>query len=202
MGLPSVTKACIICRVTQRSLGLLGACLLAFLIAGCQSPSVSRSAPRPAVFPSTPQEAPQVVPKPAPAPQTTAPAPEEPAPDPLEVECKKWLGTPYRTGGSSREGVDCSGFTSQIYLNVYKVKLPRTAATQFMVGKNVMTSQLKPGDLVFFQTSGEAPITHVGIYLGDGKFVHSSTRYGVILSHLYEGYYSQAFRGARRIKHP
>jgi cell wall-associated NlpC family hydrolase len=176
---------------------------MACLIAGCQAPA-SHVTMTPAV-PSTPPPT-----QPAPPPQKAAPpvqdtsaqAPEEPPPDPLQVECKKWLGTRYRLGGSNREGVDCSGFTSQIYLNVYNIKLPRTAADQFMRGRNVMTSQLKAGDLVFFQTSAAAPITHVGIYLGDGQFIHSSTRSGVILSHLYEGYYSQAFRGAKRIRNP
>jgi cell wall-associated NlpC family hydrolase len=120
--------------------------------------------------------------------------------DPLQVECKRWLGTPYRLGGQSRTGVDCSGLTSQVYLAVFNLKLPRSAAEQFNRGRNVTTVELKPGDLVFFQTSAAAPVTHVGIYLGDGTFIHSSTRYGVILSHLYDGYYSQAFRGAKRVK--
>jgi cell wall-associated NlpC family hydrolase len=179
--------------------------LLAGVVAGCQAPArrmgMGPAAPA-AVQPPPSQVQPQpVAQKPVPpAQETPAAVAEEPPPDPLQVECKKWLGTPYRLGGSNRQGVDCSGFTSQIYLNVYKIKLPRTAADQFMRGRNVMTSQLQPGDLIFFQTSAAAPITHVGIYLGDGQFMHSSTRYGVILSHLYEGYYSQAFRGAKRIR--
>jgi cell wall-associated NlpC family hydrolase len=168
---------------------------LAIVFAGCQSPSRYTPLGKPVSTMPTPS---QVLPPPPPPPKSQPPGPAQP--DPLRVECNRWLGTPYRLGGASRSGVDCSGLTCQVYQNVYNLKLPRTAAEQFNRGRNVTTVELKPGDLVFFQTSPAAPVTHVGIYLGHGAFIHSSTRSGVILSRLYEGYYSQSFRGAKRIK--
>lgn len=109
------------------------------------------------------------------------------------------LGTPYKYGGSSPGGFDCSGFVMYIY-NQYGIKLPRTASDQAALGTHVDKKDLKPGDLVFFNCGGSG-INHAGIYSGNGNFIHSSSPSsgGVIYSSLTEGYYQQHYVGARRI---
>jgi cell wall-associated NlpC family hydrolase len=110
-----------------------------------------------------------------------------------------YRGTPYHYGGSSRRGFDCSGFTSYVY-GRKGVSLPHSAAEQFQNGRKVSGSQIKPGDLVFFHTTRRG-ISHVGIYAGDGKFVHASSGGGSVrVDSLNSGYYKNRFRGARRVK--
>jgi cell wall-associated NlpC family hydrolase len=110
-----------------------------------------------------------------------------------------YRGVRYRYGGSSRNGFDCSGFTSHVYRSK-GVSLPRTAAQQFGRGKRVGKGELKAGDLVFFETTRRG-ISHVGIYAGDGKFVHASSGGGrVRVDTLESGYYRNRYRGARRVK--
>lgn len=110
-----------------------------------------------------------------------------------------YRGAPYRYGGSSRGGFDCSGFTSYVYASK-GVRLPHSAAAQFGHGNKVNKSSLKPGDLVFFETTRRG-ISHVGIYAGNGKFVHASSARGrVRVDSLNSGYYSARFRGARRVR--
>lgn len=110
-----------------------------------------------------------------------------------------YLGTPYRYGGASPGGFDCSGFTTYIFKQ-FNVQLPRTAAGQASVGRAVDRSDLMPGDLLLFKCYGNG-IDHVGIYYGEGKFIHSSSPRsgGVILSSLNESYYLRSYVGARRI---
>lgn len=121
---------------------------------------------------------------------------------PLYAESSLWLGVPYRHGGLSRKGVDCSGLTNIIYQKVYRVKLPRsTADLANMRMQNVSKKNLRTGDLVFFATSKDKRrINHVGIYLKDGCFIHASTSRGVIVSHLDEGYYSRTWKKGGRVK--
>lgn len=108
-------------------------------------------------------------------------------------------GTRYRYGGASRGGFDCSGLTSYVYAKK-GVSLPHNAAAQFKRGQAVSKSKLKEGDLVFFHTTRRG-ISHVGMYIGDGKFVHASSARGrVRVDSLNSGYYSQRYRGARRVK--
>lgn len=110
-----------------------------------------------------------------------------------------YRGTRYRYGGASRGGFDCSGFTRYVY-GEKGVDLPHSAAAQFGRGSRVAKGSLKSGDLVFFSTTRRG-ISHVGIYVGDGKFVHASSARGrVRVDSLAEGYYSDRFRGARRVK--
>ncbi|MFV0504348.1 MAG: NlpC/P60 family protein [Lachnospirales bacterium] len=114
---------------------------------------------------------------------------------------KQFTGTRYVWGGTNlNSGVDCSGFTTAVYRN-FGIPLSRTSSSQISNGTRVSRSELVPGDLVFFDTSGSnnGNISHVGIYSGNGKFVHSSTSRGVIVSSLSEGYYSSAFVGGSRI---
>ena len=110
-----------------------------------------------------------------------------------------YRGTPYRYGGASRGGFDCSGFTSYLY-GKKGISLPHTARGQFQHGKAVSHNSLKSGDLVFFHTVTPG-ISHVGMYIGNGKFVHSSSRRsgGVRVDNINSGYYRNAFRGGRRI---
>jgi cell wall-associated NlpC family hydrolase len=111
-----------------------------------------------------------------------------------------YRGTPYRYGGAGRGGFDCSGFTSYLYSHK-GVSLPHSARGQFAHGQKVGRSEMKPGDLVFFHTVTSG-ISHVGMYVGNGRFVHASSRRsgGVRVDSLESGYYKGAFRGARRVK--
>jgi hypothetical protein len=111
-----------------------------------------------------------------------------------------WLGTRYQYGGMTRGGIDCSAFTRMIFESTSKVALPRSAAQQSTVGKTVSKrSELQLGDLVFFNTRRRVAVGHVGIYLGDDLFAHSSSRYGVTISSLKSTYYGKRLIGARRL---
>ncbi len=109
-----------------------------------------------------------------------------------------YRGVPYVYGGTGGRGFDCSGFTSTIYRKK-GVRLPRTAAEQFNKGRHIDSSHMKEGDLVFFHTT-HSGISHVGIYAGDGKFVHASSSGGSVrVDSLESGYYKDRLRGARRV---
>ena len=112
-----------------------------------------------------------------------------------------WIGVPYRTGGSTKSGTDCSGFTSQLYKAVYKIELPRNSKAQLDICKKVSKNQLREGDLVFFSTdSSKKTINHVGIYLKDNKFVHASSSQGVVINSLNEPYYLTNWISGGRIR--
>jgi cell wall-associated NlpC family hydrolase len=105
-------------------------------------------------------------------------------------------GDAYVWGGNGRGGFDCSGFTAYLY-SQRGIKLPHSAKAQFNGGESVAKEDLSEGDLVFFNTSG--PISHVGIYIGNGKFVHAANpRRGVVVESLSSKYYSKCYAGARR----
>lgn len=120
----------------------------------------------------------------------------------LYKEAVAWLKTPYRYGGKSRKGIDCSGFTGTIYENVFGIKLNRSSrdiAAQDV--KELKRDELKPGDLVFFGTSRKKKgVSHVGIFLGNDHFVHASTHKGVIISSLDEPYYKRTFLKGGEVK--
>jgi lipoprotein Spr len=109
----------------------------------------------------------------------------------LYIESANWLGVPYRNGGTTRRGVDCSGLTSAIYDKVYHKNLERNSDDQRKKDcRKVKKGKLREGDLVFFHNGRKKKrATHVGIYLKDRKFIHASTSQGVIISNLDEEYW-------------
>jgi probable lipoprotein NlpC len=117
---------------------------------------------------------------------------------------RAFTGTPYKWGGTTRSGIDCSGLTGHAF-EAIRLSLPRTADAQALVGEKVKMKDLKPGDLVFFATGKKRrQITHVGIVTAikgqeDVKFIHASTSLGVVETNLYSDYYKRRYRGARRI---
>jgi len=116
----------------------------------------------------------------------------------LKESAYSFLGARYRFGGNSPSALDCSSFTQQVFRQ-QSVKLPRTAREQFNVGNEVIRGDLRKGDLVFFQTYARFP-SHVGIYLGNGKMIHASSReHRVVISSMDTPYYLSRYLGARRM---
>ena len=112
---------------------------------------------------------------------------------------KNYLGTKYRFGGTTRKGIDCSGFTKAV-MKKHGKKLPRTAEQQASAGKHVDKKNLKKGDLVFFKNTYKRGFSHVGIYIGKGKFIHaSSAAKKVTISRLDKPFYKSHYGGARRV---
>lgn len=121
--------------------------------------------------------------------------PEKPG-DKLMRVIDTWIGTPYKYGGESRSGADCSGFVKAVYSEVYGISLPRTTQAMLESARGINPDQLRPGDLVFFEISRKN--FHVGIYTGDRKFAHASEKKGVIISSMDEPYYIRTFVKAGR----
>jgi lipoprotein Spr len=107
-----------------------------------------------------------------------------------------WKNVKYKMGGTSRLGIDCSGFTQKVFKEKFGIELPRTTLTQVNMGVEVKKSDLKIGDLVFFKTS--KTMKHVGVYVGDGDFLHSSIK-GIQFTKLDKPFYKDAYWTARRI---
>lgn len=111
----------------------------------------------------------------------------------------KQLGKPYKWGASGPDSFDCSGFTYYVYKNSTGISLPRTSTQQSKIGKTVSKNNLKPGDLVFFNTSGKG-ISHVGLYVGNSKFIHSpSSGKNIKYDSINSSYYSKKFVIAKRV---
>ncbi len=110
-----------------------------------------------------------------------------------------WIGTPYRFGGSSRKGIDCSAFTKELYSDVFNMDIQRNSRDIFSMVSPVKRDELKEGDLVFFKIHSRR-ISHVGIYLGNNRFAHASSR-GVAINSLDDAYYNRYFyRGGRMLE--
>jgi lipoprotein Spr len=108
-----------------------------------------------------------------------------------------WYGTNYRMGGTTKKGIDCSAFSGTLLSSIYSFAVPRTAREQYKVCEQIDKENLLTGDLVFFNTRGG--VSHVGVYLTNNKFVHSSSSNGVTISSLDDSYYSKKFIGGGRV---
>ncbi len=114
-------------------------------------------------------------------------------------EVIRYLDTPYQFGGDGLSGIDCSAFTQNVFGKSIRFTLPRTARDQYKMGTRVTKASLKFGDLIFFDTRRESYPGHVGIYIGENKFVHASSKLGVTISSLQSSYYATRFIGGKRI---
>ena len=121
--------------------------------------------------------------------------------DLMLMEIIRYLHTPYKFGGNSLNGIDCSAFTQSVYKNSWLLDINRSAREQFKQGIVIDDrSELKFGDLVFFNTRRRVKPGHVGIYIGDNLFAHSSSKIGVTISSLDHTYYDKRYMGARRFE--
>lgn len=119
----------------------------------------------------------------------------------LMVEAASWIGTPYRYGGNTRKGADCSGMVSAVYRQVFQTVLHRSSADMYKHDcRHISRGALRQGDLVFFAPPRSRIPNHVGIYLKNGRFIHTSSSKGVIVSHLDEAYYKKHWLGGGRVK--
>lgn len=121
----------------------------------------------------------------------------------LLKDAEKYLGAPYKFGGNTSAGFDCSGFAVKVF-EENNYKLPRRSADQAESGNTIDIREVKPGDLLFFATAGGTRVSHVGIVHeigndGEVKFIHASTTKGVIISSLKEKYWNKAYLHAKRI---
>ena len=110
---------------------------------------------------------------------------------------ESWYGTRYRFGGTTKRGIDCSAFTDKLLSTVYDLVIPRTAREQYKFCEHISKDDLLEGDLVFFNT--RKGVSHVGVYLANGHFVHSSRSQGVTISNLEDNYFARRFIGAGRV---
>lgn len=119
----------------------------------------------------------------------------------LRAYCLDWLGTPHRMGGTTKQGVDCSGFVCNVYKEIYGISLPRRSQDMAKVCKIIKDkNDLKEGDLVFFNNKKGGTINHVGIFLDKDKFIHTSSSKGVTIGRFSETYWAERFRCGGR--HP
>jgi murein DD-endopeptidase / murein LD-carboxypeptidase len=119
------------------------------------------------------------------------------ADSPLDMTIEELIGTSYKHGGTTKKGFDCSGFTQYVFKS-FGIDLSHSSKSQAVEGTAVKKNELRKGDLVFFKTDGKG-ISHVGIFLGDGKFAHSSSKHGVIIDDISEAYYVKRYVTAARI---
>lgn len=114
----------------------------------------------------------------------------------LMTQYNEWRGVRYKLGGESKKGVDCSAFVQLTYRSQFGLKLPRTTSRQVLIGREVDSRRLTVGDLVFFKINRR--VNHVGIYLGERKFLHASTSNGVMISNLDQRYWARRYWKAIR----
>lgn len=181
-------------------------------------PEPEPSRPEPPKTTLKPEPKPAVTPKPTPTPAITA-TPARPAggmrnpPMPGDPLCPvysgwqnvwasaigKWLGTKYLWGGTGDGGIDCSGFSREVFRDTARIELPRVSVDQFRTGLPIEKAQLKKGDLVFFDTLERGRITHVAVFDGDGLVAHATSSRGVTREKLENRWLQRAYRGCRRL---
>ncbi len=113
---------------------------------------------------------------------------------------QRWAGTPYRIGGTTDRGIDCSALVRNVFRDTFDVELPRSTQDQVHEGRPIDRQELQAGDLVFFRPPGR--YNHVGIYVGNGYFLHASTSKGVIISSLDNSYWQRYYWQSRRALEP
>lgn len=118
----------------------------------------------------------------------------------LLTEANTWIGTPYKYGGNTREGVDCSGFVLQVYLRALDISLPRTSAQQQEFCRKIRRDEMKPGDLMFFSVREGGNVGHVGIYIGDDNMIHASSKVGVVVVPITTDYFLRNYLSSGRIE--
>jgi cell wall-associated NlpC family hydrolase len=174
--------------------------LLAVATGACAARSAGGSMPTPRPFPGAPLPPVATAPEPPPvlaAPPASAALPASPVASAVDTALK-FLGVPYRNGGSDPSGFDCSGFVQYVF-NSLGIKLPREVRDQWGVGENVKLEDVRAGDLLFFQTVNRGA-SHVGMAIGPGQFVHAPSSRGVVRVERYTGqYWASRFVGARRL---
>ena len=118
----------------------------------------------------------------------------------FEKKAKEYLGVPYRRGGTSRRGMDCSGFARTLYDNIFSLELPHSSVEQYQFSElqKIPKKGMQPGDLIFFADKKKKRINHVGVYLSKGKFIHASSSLGITVSKLNDGYWKKRFVGSKR----
>lgn len=118
----------------------------------------------------------------------------------FEERVKQFIGIPYRSGGTTIKGLDCSGFVRLIYDQIFGIALPHSSMAQFKFSglKKIDKQDLQPGDLIFFGNKEKKRINHVGVYLSDNRFIHASSSDGIRVSGLNERYWQKRFMGTRR----
>jgi len=115
----------------------------------------------------------------------------------LLKEYAKWDGVPYKYGGTSLKGVDCSSLMQILYRDAFGLKIPRTTKSQAKIGYQIKKNSSREGDLVFFKTGWNT--RHSGIIIENGRFIHSSTKYGVMVSSLNNPYWKSKYWQTRRV---
>jgi cell wall-associated NlpC family hydrolase len=174
--------------------------MIALAVTGCAS---SGAVPRPRPFPGAAIPPTDNVPPAQPAPPPTASAPDAsaPAPSALVATALTLRGTPYRNGGSDPSGFDCSGFVQWVFAQ-HGTRLPREVRDQFRTGREIDEDEIRPGDLVFFETVSKGA-SHVGIAIGGDQFVHAPSSRGVVrIERFTSSYWGPRWVGARRVAEP
>ncbi len=173
--------------IARSSILIVGTLLLATVLAGCGGySSIHRPSDAPGDMGTT--DEPRKADEPHAADETGAEA--------VKL-AEQYIGTPYRSGGTTTDGVDCSGLTFSVYRKI-GVRLPRTSDEQARAGSHIDRDNLRAGDLVFFGSGSS--VTHVGIYANDGEFIHASTRArSVRYDSLDNNYFRNRYIGARRV---
>lgn len=112
----------------------------------------------------------------------------------------EWMGVPYKYGGNDKNGIDCSGFTGLLYREVYNKNVSGPTSTLIELTNIISENELKEGDMVFFHIEKKGKVSHVGVYLQNNKFVHATTKKGVMINDLNENYYKQHYFKSGRLK--